>query len=377
MKVIGYVLFAIIYNICKLFPVNHFKVLCIMTHDDGPGSNVFIVQKELKKRKQYTFSYITKTETEMLRDKKHIGAFLRYFFCKPYELATSRIILMDNIFLPMAYVKRRSGVICIQLWHGTGTIKKFGQDSTKGKLHQQEYRANQFMTHLIVNSEAMITLYAKAFGVDIDKVYPLGLPKTDEIVKKASSAEKLKSAKDKLCKELDIQEGTRLILYAPTFRDEEVHAPKQISHIRALASKLSDNDLLLVRLHPHVARAYKGKLPERVLNVSFYKDLTGLLLASDMLITDYSSIIFEYCLLHRKMIFYAYDLEVFEDNGRGFYEPYGRFVPGNIVTNCDDLLKEIENPEFDVDKLEDFILKNYHYMDGEAVTRICELIKQN
>lgn len=376
MKTIGYLLFALMYHVYCLFPVNRRKVLCIKTHDDGPGSNVSIVERELRKKGDYQFAYITKSETREVRSHHKLFGLLRFFFVKPYEVATSGVILLDNIFLPMAYIKRRKKVKVIQLWHGTGTIKKFGQDATTGKLHELEYRSNQWITHLIVNSDAMISLYAGAFGVDLEKVYPIGLPKTDEMIRMSKSEEEILLTKKLVYTSRNIDPTKKLILYAPTFRDDEVTNPQQIKYIEELVKKLPDAYALGVRLHPHVAKAYQDRMPEKLVNLSDYPDITELLLASDILITDYSSIIFEYCLLRRKMIFYAYDLEKFEQKGRGFYETYGRYVPGHIVNNTEELLEEILDETIDIELIEEFILKHYNHMDMQAVHRLCELIER-
>ncbi len=174
-KIIGYYLFAAVFYICRLFPIKKKSVFCIMTHDDGEDSNVSLVVKKLKKlNASFIFSYITKTETESVKSLKSVSKLLEFFFIKPYHLARSEIILMDNVFLPMAYIRVKKNAKVIQLWHGTGTIKKFGQDVNTGRLKEEERRANRNITHLIVNNEQIAELYARVFGIDTHKVYPLG-----------------------------------------------------------------------------------------------------------------------------------------------------------------------------------------------------------
>jgi CDP-ribitol ribitolphosphotransferase len=109
---------------------------------------------------------------------------------------------------------------------------------------------------------------------------------------------------------------------------------------------------------------------ERVISMSSYSDLNTLLLVSDYLITDYSSIIFEYCLRKKPMIFYAYDLDQFTDGGRGFYQPYKEFVPGPVVKDTQEILELLSNNQFDYEKKEAFVHMNYQYLDGKSAERI-------
>lgn len=350
-----------------------------MTHDDGEGSNVSLVMKALKEKSEgYTFSYITKKDTLEVKGFSDMKTLISFFLIKPYHLATAQIILLDNIFLPLAFLKRRKGAKVIQLWHGTGTIKKFGQDVNTGKLKQYEYQANQNITHLIVNSMETKKLYAKTFGVDEKNIYPIGLPKTDDLLKRVLKAERdgINTEKKELYKRYELPEESKLVLYAPTFRDTELESPEVINHLSDIMNHLPDEYYLGLRLHPFIAKACKKvKLPDRVFQLTFESDLTALLMASDYLITDYSSIAFEYCVTERPMIFYAYDLTEFSDYGRGFYYDYESYVPGPVAKSGVDVAERIRENRFDLNKIKEFKKTNFTYLDGNATERLLELIR--
>lgn len=376
-KTIGYFIFAFVYYICRLFPLSDRKVLCVMTHDDGEDSNVSLVVRELKKHKDaYTFSYITKSETESVKSLKDIAKLISFFLIKPYHMARSKTILMDNVFLPMAYIRVKRKVKVIQLWHGTGTIKKFGQDVNTGRLKEQERRANRNITHLIVNNMQIAKLYAKAFSVDTDRVYPLGLPKTDDILvrKRRIDIENTNIEKDIIYKKYQIPKNKKLILYAPTFRDNNLASDTILLHVEEISKGLDKDYILGLRLHPFVASKSSKLNIDNVCDLSAEKSLSLLIMASDLLITDYSSIIFEYCITEKPIIFFAYDLDEFLYSGRGLYKDYASYVPGPIAYSSKELIDIINENSYSLDLIRNFISSNFQYLDGKASERIVELI---
>lgn len=376
-KTMGYYIFALVYYLCRLFPQGRKRVFCIMTHDDGDDSNVRLLIKELERvKKGYTFSFISKSEANIVKGFKSLPMLMSFFFKKPYLMARSSIILMDNVFLPMAYIRVGKNVKVVQLWHGTGTIKKFGQDSNTGRLKELENRANRNITHLIVNNQSTARLYAKAFGVGIDKLYPVGLPKTDDILYRLWKMDGGKVNKDKelIYKRKHLSPNQKLILYAPTFRDSNIRSEKTLKQVKDLARLLPDDYVLGVRLHPFVAKQAKEGLPERVCNLSDERSLTSLLMAADILITDYSSIVFEYCITKKPMIFYAYDLDEFSDQGRGFYEDYINYVPGPVARTSKEVIDIIKEERYSIDRIEAFNAENFPFLDGKAASRIIDLI---
>lgn len=378
-KIFGYYLFSLVYLLCKLFPVKGKRVFCIMTHDDGEGSNVSIVAKALKASKSgYSFRFLKRADTQPEKSLRGLMTMLRFFFIKPYELARAEIILLDNVFLPYAYLRRRKNTKVIQLWHGTGSIKKFGQDVNQGKLRELEKRANSNITHLIVNSETTKTQYAGAFGVSEEVIYPIGLPRTDELFCRMKKVEQTGQNPDKedIYLRYHIPADKKLILYAPTFRDNGEENIRLLKLITELSKELPGEYYLGLRLHPFIADSYsKERLDARICQFSFEKDLNALLMASDILITDYSSIIFEYCVTKRPMIFFAYDYREFLHTGRGYYCDYESFVPGPVAYRSKDVVKLIRENPFDTYDIDAFIRENYKYADGNAVKRLIQLIE--
>lgn len=366
-KKLGYYLFAMFFCLFRLVPINKNKVFMVATHDDSEEGNIGIVAERIRE---------TMPEMRMffLTKKDGIHKPFSFFFGKAYHMATAGTIFLDNEFMPMAFTPIAKQVKVVQLWHGTGTIKKFGQDSDEGEVARLAHRANERLTHLIVNSEMTKRQYSSAFNQPQENVYVLGLPRTDLIL----NEERMQSMRQNFWRQYPQLKEKRCILYAPTFRDDEVEKPSIALDLDAFVEQMAEDEVLLLRLHPHVAENCSpdiwNKGDGRLYNVSNYNGVTSLLAVADCLITDYSSIVFEYCLLNKKMIFYAYDLARFRQKGRNFYEDYETFVPGPVAQNQKELECLCQEKTVDLALLEKFRQETFAFLDGNATNRLLQLI---
>lgn len=375
-KEIGYRVFAMMYKFFCLFPRKKNRVFLVMTHDAGAEGNVGVVRNYLhNQNKNWEFCPLRRKDTDFSGENK-VSKVLRFFIRKAYELATASYVFLDNTFLPMAYMKFPESVKIVQLWHGTGTIKKFGQDVLTGTLKEENRLCNESVTHLIVNSEETKNLYSHIFEVEKEKVFVTGLPRTDLLFSEKGKERKI----ERFYQEYPELVGKKLLLYAPTFRDEQVVNPDIALDIEKLLENLPEDVCLGLRLHPFVSDGFvnNGKYADRIYNFSSYQNINTLLFVADSLITDYSSIVFEYCVLKKPMYFYAWDLEKFSDQGRGFYEDYETYVPGVVVKTTEELLealqKEENQREYWEEVREKFEKKAYTYQDGKSTKRLMKLL---
>jgi CDP-ribitol ribitolphosphotransferase len=382
MKRLFYLMFASFYSLYKIFPVIEGKTTFIMTHERNLDGNIGELYK-------YSISHdsplkeirwITKKDIrpEEKTGKKYgrLTTLLRLLVLKTYHLARSEYVFLDNVFLPMAYMTFRTNVKVVQMWHGCAAIKKFGQDANRGKLAELERRANQKYTHVIVNASSVVGFHASAFGVEASRIYPLGLPRTDPLF----NQEYLKEAVEKLHLNYPQISGKRKILYAPTFRDDDLGSSKLHYDLKQLSEHLDSNDILLLRLHPFVSARWKQRDTacnmKNVIDLSGYPELNAVLAAADVLVTDYSSIIYEFAVFERPIIFYAYDRIHYESNVRGFYVDYEQYVPGPIAYNLEELIMYLRDTGADerFNKIKGFFKKYYDWFDGCSSKRIIDLI---
>jgi CDP-glycerol glycerophosphotransferase len=175
------------------------------------------------------------------------------------------------------------------------------------------------------------------------------------------------------------------VLYAPTFRDDQAQGTNRFTFrlpfdLHRVTAALGADTVLLLRMHIVVSSAID--IPEdlagRVLDVSSYPEIQELYLASDALITDYSSVFFDYAALRRPILFYAYDLANYRDNLRGFYLDYSSEMPGPILTSEDELLAALSDlagvRAAYASRLEDFLARFAPHDDGHAAARVVDAV---
>jgi CDP-ribitol ribitolphosphotransferase len=194
-------------------------------------------------------------------------------------------------------------------------------------------------------------------------------------------SEFVESRRQKLYEIMPEAKDKKVILYAPTFRGHVATAksPDKIDFER-FYQELGDEYVIVCKHHPFVKKP--PVIPEELQH--FARDLTkdlsieDLLCSADICISDYSSLVFEYSLFEKPMIFYAYDYDNYCD-WRGFYYDYSEFTPGPVVQTEDELLDSIKNidTQFDKQRVIDFKEKFMGSCDGHATERIIELMKES
>ncbi len=171
--------------------------------------------------------------------------------------------------------------------------------------------------------------------------------------------------------------GHRVWLFAPTYRGEAraaTYAMDRIDFDGLHALALEQDAVVIVKMHPFVTAPVPipDGFADRLVDGTRTKvDVNDLLFVVDLLITDYSSIVFEFSTLGRPMLFYAYDLDEYIAE-RDFYVPFEAFVPGRIVRTSDALLDAIRRQDFEADKVGAFVAAHFAHLDGHATDRIID-----
>ncbi|MBM7551703.1 CDP-glycerol glycerophosphotransferase (TagB/SpsB family) [Thalassobacillus pellis] len=289
-----------------------------------------------------------------------------------YHLATSRHVFVDNYFGFLASATFRDSVTCVQLWHAAGAVKKFGlKDPTVEfrlpKARERFLSVYQTFDQVVVGSEKMATIFKESFGIDDQKIMRTGIPRTDFFFEN----EKMSRIKKDIEHRFPLISGKKVILYAPTFRDNELKKQKIRLNLEKLRTHLKDDYVFLIRLHPAVQESFDNPYPDFIMDVTSYPDVNELLVITDILITDYSSIPYEFALLNRPMIFYAYDFKEYTKM-RGFWEDYFDSLPGPILTSTDDVLKTIQNRSFRLDEIHEFASTWNQYSNGNSSEKLIE-----
>lgn len=293
-----------------------------------------------------------------------------------YHLATSKTIFVDNYFGFLAATKFNSNVRCIQLWHAAGAIKRFGLCDPS--IQSRPPRAiARFRTvyhrfnYIVVGSEQMATIFKKSFAVSDNHILRTGIPRTDFFFDKKA----MRFAKESLLEHFPVLQKKKMLLYAPTFRKHLLESAEIKLDIEKLEAALSSEYVLFLRLHPAVQSNFASSTTDFVYNVSEHWNVNELLLATDILITDYSSIPFEFSLLQKPMIFFAYDVEKYATES-GFWEKYESLVPGPVVQQTDEVIEVIRQNQFDMEQVHVFSEQWNQYSDGNSSKRIVNKLYQ-
>jgi CDP-glycerol glycerophosphotransferase (TagB/SpsB family) len=257
-------------------------------------------------------------------------------------LATSQVWINNQNF--PTYLKRRKGTKYLQTWHGT-PLKKMQHDLSTIEGRDEGYlkrvsNAKDQWTALISPSPYASKAFKSAFLYDSD-ILELGYPRNDIFYK-----DDIENDKEKIKQKLGIPDNKKVILYAPTFRDNQKKGKsfifKNKINMRIFNRRLGNDYVLLIR--EHVVVASKLKIPEElqsnVIDVSQYSNIQDLMIASDILVTDYSSVMFDYLNTNQPIYFYCYDLDEYDDM-RGFYFDFEKEAPGPIIKNTSNLCRAI------------------------------------
>jgi CDP-ribitol ribitolphosphotransferase len=295
-----------------------------------------------------------------------------------YLLATSRLVVVDDYFFPMYVIRPRPSTTFVQVWHACGALKRFGYSLEDRSFGRRARRNGELRMHsnydlCLVSSASVAPFYADAFRLPLTRFTArLGIPRTDFF----HDAGRLGRAADDVRRRYAIPAGRRVILYAPTFRGERItqaRSPESLD-LDELQRALGDDHVLLWRGHPFVGRAtHPPRLAGFVIDVSDHPDVNELMAASDILVTDYSSVIFEFALLGRPMAFFAPDHAEYEAE-RGFYVDYPNFVPGPLFTTTPELVAHLRGGVPDVERVQAFARASFDVVDGRATARFVEQV---
>lgn len=356
----------IIYNYftkrCKL---NEKRVLFLSDSRDHISGNFEYIYNYLKENNpDYELKTHLKKSLKTKRSFKEKILLLK-------DIASSKYILVDD-FYPLIYpLKIRKDAKLIQVWHAMGAFKTVGYSRNKSKEgYKSSSLTHKNYTDTIVSSENIRKNYAEAFGIDIEKVHPYGVPRTDIFY----SDKYKRDIRKQLYQKYPQFKNKKVILFAPTFRgkgQKTAYYDYSLIDFNLIKKKFSKDYVFLVKMHPFIK-----KLPDIdfenddfYYNLSSEREINDLLFITDILITDYSSVIFEYSFFKKPVIFYIPDYENY-DGSRGFYYPFSKYTYGDIAKNNKELINLIENSKVNKKKLQEFFDYFCGACDGKSTERV-------
>lgn len=351
------------------------------------GSPRYIYEEIIKQNfdKKYKCVWVFKKpeelDTSIIPGKAVVAKYKTLKFY--YYMSVAGFIVSDSR-LPNYLVKNKKATY-IQTWHGT-PLKKLALDMTSldmagntniEKYHQNFRTSSAKWDYLLSQNSFSTAIFKRCFAFD-KTVLEIGYPRNDILIN--STAEDIAGLKEKM----GLPSDKKIILYAPTWRDNQFYKKGEYKFAStidfdALRDAISDEYVMIVKYHYLIKdnvdwSKYKGFIYQ----YGETEDIANLYLVSDMLITDYSSVMFDYSVLKRPMIFFTYDLEEYRSSLRGFYFDFLEEAPGPVILDNDALIDAIKNYNFSEwsDKYEAFHKKYNHCDDGKASAKVVELIEK-
>lgn len=352
-------IFGFIFNLFSKSKVNDNQIAFVVDDKNSFKGNFQYIKREFSKRGDFDFVFFNKNSLSISNIKK---------------LAKSKYIFLNDNFLAIAFMNFNKDSKIFQLWHAPGAFKKFAASSSDNKEEIAVIaKASKKTDYLFITSENIKGFYRDAFRIDENKIKSFGIPRTDYYFEDKN----IKKLRENFDERYPIAKNKKIILYAPTFRDnEEDNNVFNYLNLEKFNNALSEEYVLALRLHPKINQFFKGDIDTKAdfIDVSGYKNEQELMLISDLLITDYSSIMIEFALLNKPIIFFTYDYDRYLTKDRGFYYDFESNVPGDIVKTDDELIKLIKEGSYNTEKHNSFLKMQFDYLDGNSSKRIVDFI---
>ncbi len=301
-------------------------------------------------------------------DEMPYGELLRYLLRFMKQYATAEYVFICDYYLPVAACRKRQETTVVQLWHSCGLMKRIahdaGQDIPKG------YRGNMFgnYTYLTLSAQICVPVHARALRIPEERIRATGISRTDYYF----DEEWNRRCREAFCEQYPQAKGKRIALWAPTFRGNAAMPRLEgLQELRRAAEALQDEWYFVIKAHPHV------DAHGQVSNCSIPTE--ELLPVADLMITDYSSVMFDFLLYQRPIILFAPDLEQYEAE-RGFYLNY-REIPYPLAQTAEELERAVaglggarEGKGRSDEEVDRFREEYVGACDGHATERILELV---
>ena len=357
-------------------PISPGKVLFLENKESELPESFQVMWSRLSDMSGLTLEFVSLGETRVRLRRYYQNSIA---FAK--NVATAQYVFLNDASSVVSCLPLRPETKVVQLWHGCGAFKKWGM-STADLIFggsREEILRHPFYKNLslvTVSSPEVVWAYEEAMVLQDEPgvVQPTGVSRTDVFF----DDEYLAASRSKIQQLVPAAIEKKVIVYAPTFRGRVAQAegPNALD-LAKMKAFLGDSHVLLIKHHPFVKN--RPAVPEECADFAFdVSDKAGineLLCGADLVISDYSSLVFEYSLFERPMIFFACDREDYAD-WRGFYYEYEELAPGPICETTEEVIEQIRlaDDSFDSSRVKAFRAKFMSSCDGHATDRIIETV---
>lgn len=371
----------------RLVPCDDKTVLFVSFHGRGYSDNPKAIYEYMRSQKQfakYRFVWAIKHRRE--KNIQIEGAKIIEYFSIPYffYLARSRYWIV-NCKLP-TYVLKKPGQIYLQTWHGT-PLKRLAHDiqlEEGASFYRSRMTADQMVhtydvdvakyTYMISPNHFSTEVFQSAFRINRERLIETGYPRNDIL---SNYTEK---DKQNVLKKYGLPANKKIILYAPTWRDNQFNTSGYLFELKVdfkMWKEILGEDYIIL-YKPHyliINKMKKDKVLEGfVYEINADAEISELYIISDILITDYSSVFFDYAILKRPIYFYMQDIAEYQHELRGFYLDIYKDLPGSIYETEKPMLEDIAEGVFDYKRLDKFNERFNYLEDGKGAKRVVDIL---
>ncbi|HKG56210.1 MAG TPA: CDP-glycerol glycerophosphotransferase family protein [Candidatus Limnocylindrales bacterium] len=283
-----------------------------------------------------------------------------------YYLRTSKLVVVDNAWLPV-HVAPHPGTTVVQVWHAPGALKRFGRDTAVPGKGPEARFLHRHYDYVVTTSEASRVPWSRAFATPVERVLPLGTPRMDFFLDREATA----AARRATLERFPALVGRKVVLYAPTFRGRgAAKQPAARLDAKRLREALPPSYALVLKCHPNLNGHTEAPDGFDVV-ADAATPLNELFTVTDVLVTDYSSSIFEYALLHKPLVLLVGDLADYERDP-GLYVDYRSGMIGTQVADTDGVAAAIAEERYDLSAYDAFVARHVGPLDGRAAARFAE-----
>lgn len=284
-----------------------------------------------------------------------------------YQLRRARLFIVDNAYLPIHVAPHRRGTTVVQVWHAVGALKRFGVDTATPMAEPERTFLHRYYDHVVVPAEGTRAPYGRALRTPLERVLALGAPRVDFFFDDVAIA----GARERLLARHPELRGKTVVVYAPTFRGRgrSKYAGTGLD-ARRLREELPPDHALVLKTHPNLDPAATPRDGYDVV-ADPASEMNDWLALTDILITDYSSSIFEYAILRRPLILLVPDLAEYERDP-GLYLDYRTEMVGVQATDTDGVIEAIRAGDWHLDAYDAFIERHIGVTDGHASDRFVD-----
>ena len=329
-----------------------------------------MIERNLDKQFDIQFSLRPSTS-----EKQSIWSNLRCLI----QISKANIIIVDD-YVPWFnwLILNPSKTKLIQIWHAGAGFKGVGFSRWGHFGCPGPFNSHRQYAYCICDSTKISSFFSEQFGILNQQVIPTGMPRLDKFL----NPEAQKQIRNNLYQKYPQLKGKKVILFAPTYRGrdrKDAHYPFEKLDLDVLHEYCKKNNSFFVfKVHPWVMNKIEIKDSYRstFLDLSEYTEINDIFLITDLLITDYSSCMYEYALMHKPMLAFAYDLQEYS-TCRGFHRSYEDNVPGKVCTTFGDLMDALKTQDYEFDKHDKYIENHFDKPDIHNSDRVIDWLILN